>query len=112
MQNNILKVSLAGCMLLWPIFQATAQQTAIEAAMKGVEYKVEVQGTASSGDSPTWLNANKYGLSSVKGTNGYLEASICRDVELDSTRNWRIGYGLDLAVAAHLLRLLSFSRGI
>ena len=40
--------------------------------LKGLEYKVEMQGSFSKGHTPLWLNANKYGLSSLGATNGYL----------------------------------------
>ena len=66
----------------------------------GVEYNVETQGTFSSGKAPLWLNANKYGLSSIKGSNGYVRASVIRPESADSLWNWRIGYGLDVAGAA------------
>ena len=65
-----------------------------------VEYAVEMQATFSDGDhNPLWLNANKYGLSSVERNNGYLRAGVFRNLEADSLRNWGIGYGADLAVA-------------
>ncbi len=61
-------------------------------------YKVEVQGSVSKGKTPLWLNANKYGLSSLDETNGYVRAALARPVATDSTRRWAIGYGLDLAL--------------
>lgn len=67
-------------------------------AGKNIEFKVEGEVTTSDGQSPLWLNANKYGLSSVKGDYGYLRAGISRPLSAaDSTRNWRLGYGLDIA---------------
>ena len=64
-------------------------------------YRAELQGTVSGGDhNPLWLNANKYGLSSLKNTNGYLRGAIERPLSLDNGRKWGIGYGLDVAVAA------------
>ena len=46
-----------------------------------LEYKVESQVTIGSGDhSPLWLNANKYGLSSVDKSNGYLRAALQRQL--------------------------------
>lgn len=68
---------------------------------KGLEYKVEAQGSFSSGKTPLWLNANKYGLSSLDKVNGYLRASVIRPLQKDSDRKWGIGYGLDLAVPYH-----------
>ncbi len=65
------------------------------------ELTVELSGTAATGDyAPLWLTANRYGLSSVKPYSAYLRASLERDIAHDASRNWRLGYGLDLAVAA------------
>ena len=33
--------------------------------LKGLEYKVEMQGSLAKGRTPLWLNANTYGLSSL-----------------------------------------------
>lgn len=66
----------------------------------GLEYKAEMQATLSSGDhTPLWLNANKYGLSSLKTANGYFRGAIERPLATDSARKWAVGYGLDAAVA-------------
>lgn len=66
-----------------------------------LQYRAEVQATAASGDhNPLWLNANKYGLSSLKTTNGYLRGSLERPLALDDGRKWGVGYGVDAAVAA------------
>ena len=62
-------------------------------------YKVEMQGGISGGRTPLWLNANKYGLSSLEKTNGYLRAGVERPLSVDDGRKWGIGYGLDVAVA-------------
>ena len=65
-----------------------------------LQYRVEMQATLSSGDhTPLWLNANKYGLSSLKTSNGYLRGALQRPLSLDDGRKWGIGYGADLAVA-------------
>lgn len=64
-----------------------------------LHYQVEMQATLSNGDhTPLWLNANHYGLSSLKTTNGYLRAAVNRPVEYDSARHWALGYALDVAV--------------
>ena len=63
-------------------------------------YTIEWQGSASDGQTPLWLNANRYGLSSLKSTNTYLRAAIERPLAADSARRWGIGYGADVAVAA------------
>ena len=69
--------------------------------LRETELTVEVSGTASTGDyAPLWLNANRYGLSSVAPYSGYARARVERDIANDAHRDWRLGYGLDLAVAA------------
>ena len=60
-----------------------------------------MQATASAGDgrTPLWLNANKYGLSSLERNNGYLRATLQRNVAVDSRHKWGVGYGIDMAAA-------------
>ena len=65
---------------------------------EGVEYKAEMQVSASHGKTPLWLNANKHGLSSLDNFNGYLRGSVIRPLTVDDGRKWGVGYGLDLAV--------------
>jgi hypothetical protein len=62
-------------------------------------YKVEMQGSFSHGKTPLWMNANKYGLSSLDKANGYLRAAVERPLSVDDDRKWGIGYGLDVAAA-------------
>lgn len=66
-------------------------------------YMVEMQGSVSfdGGKTPLWLNANKYGLSSLEKNNGYLRAAAIRPLSVDNERKWGIGYGLDLVGAAN-----------
>lgn len=66
-----------------------------------IEVRTEAQVTASGGDhNPLWLNANKYGLSSLDKTNGYVRAGAFRSLDNDSLREWKWGADLDVAVAA------------
>ena len=70
-----------------------------------VEVRSEVQVTAASGDhAPLWLNANKYGLSSVDKSYGYLRVGAFRPTETDSLRRWGVGYGADLALGYDMAR--------
>ena len=65
-----------------------------------VEVRTEEQLSVSSGDhTPLWLNANKYGLSSLDATNGYVRGGVFRSIENDSSRRWAWGAGVDVAVA-------------
>ena len=59
-----------------------------------VGYRVEMQGSVSDGNTPLWLNANRYGLSSLESQNGYIRASLERKTNDD--RRWDVGYGLDI----------------
>lgn len=82
---------------------AQAQETPVEKIKldKGLSYKVEMQGSFSNNRTPLWLNANRYGLSSLEENNGYLRAAVERPLGIDSLRRWGVGYALDLAVAYH-----------
>ena len=78
---------------------AFAQNDA-EEPTEGLRYKVEMQASLSHGDhEPLWLNANKYGLSSLDKSNGYLRASIERPLTNDNGKKFGFGAGLDLAGA-------------
>lgn len=65
---------------------------------KDLHYQVEMQGSFAKGKTPLWLNANKYGLSSLDKNNGYLRGSVIRPLATDSARRWGVGYGVDVAV--------------
>lgn len=65
---------------------------------ENIQYGVEMQGSFSKGKTPLWLNANKYGLSSLEKNNGYLRGSLVRPLSADSARRWAVGYGVDVAV--------------
>ena len=64
-----------------------------------ISYMVETQSSVSKDKTPLWLNANKYGLSSLEESNGYFRAAVIRPLQSDSARRWGIGYGLDMAAA-------------
>ncbi len=66
-----------------------------------LHYLVEAQVSVSKDNTPLWLNANKYGLSSLEETNGYFRAAIERPLATDSTRRWGIGYCLDMVAPVH-----------
>lgn len=52
----------------------------------GMRYMVETQGSFSNNKTPLWLNANKYGLSSLESNNGYVRGMVARDLAQDSIR--------------------------
>ncbi len=63
------------------------------------ELQLEAQSTVAGGDNnPLWLNANKYGLSSLETSNGYLRAAVLRPMSGDSARRWDFSYCADVAV--------------
>lgn len=83
----------------WCAGEALAQET--WKLGDSLQYHVELQGTVGSGDhSPLWLNANKYGLSSLKPSSGYVRGAVERPLSADDGRKWGLGYGVDVAVAA------------
>ncbi len=87
---------------LFLIVCATSRAAADDSASRlaPTDIAVEVSGTAATGKyAPLWLTANRYGLGSVNTASAYQRAYALRDIEADSARRWRLGYGLDLAVA-------------
>ncbi len=71
-------------------------------AMAQTEIRAEAQVTASSGDNtPLWLNANKYGLSSLETANGYVRAGIFKAMDRDSLRKVAYAFGADVALTSH-----------
>ncbi len=78
---------------------AHAQQK--EDLSAGLELSAEAQVSFSDGKTPLWLNANKYGLSSLDESNGYLRVAALRPASADKGRKWKWGYGADAAVAAN-----------
>ena len=71
--------------------------------LDSIFYMVEMQGSMAfdGGKTPLWLNANKYGLSSLDKNNGYLRAATIRPLSVDNEKKWGIGYGLDLVGAVN-----------
>lgn len=89
--------STASAQSYWEDELTTANKNLVDQ----IEYKVEAQASYSNGRTPLWLNANRYGLSSLDKSNGYLRASVIRPLRTDSAYRWGIGYGVDMAVAHH-----------
>ncbi len=69
--------------------------------LDGLSYRAESQWSLSDGKTPLWLNANRHGLSSLKGSNGYLRSSLIRPLQTDSVRHWGVGYGIDVAIPSN-----------
>jgi len=86
-------------LLSWTMTSAWAQFSRLG---KDVQYKATLQGTAGSDNpAPFWFTNNRYGLGTIEPNSLLLRAAIGRDVEADSKRHWRIGYGLDLVGAVN-----------
>lgn len=68
-----------------------------------IHYSVSMESSAAWGDSrtPLWLNANKYGLSSLQQYNGLVRAQVSQNLTADSDKKWDIAWGVDVAGAAH-----------
>ncbi len=66
---------------------------------KGIHYNVESSVAWSNGEhfAPFWFTANRHGLFSTDTNSGYLKAGIFRSIKEDNDRNWRHGYGIELA---------------
>ena len=95
-KSNIQSLLVAFGLCLPSVVGAQEERRSIN-PLEGLEYQIQLQGTASSDKTPLWLNANKYGLSSLEKENGYVRASVARPLATDSTRRWAIGYGVDVA---------------
>ena len=94
------RIAIAFAFLL--SFGLSAIEAQISRLGEGIQYKAEIQGTAGKGDNaPFWFTNNRYGLGTTELNSGLLRASLLRDVEEDSLRNWRIGYGIDLVGAVN-----------
>ena len=80
------------------VAQEAPDETQPKDKTANLTYSVEAQMSASGGKTPLWLNANKYGLSSLDEYNGYLRASIVRPMELHNDKKLDWGFGADVAV--------------
>lgn len=97
MNRNIL-LALIATVLPLGIMAQTDDDDKEYKPWQGIAYKAEVQVSASSGKTPLWLNANKYGLSSLDETNGYVRGAVERPISRDEGKKWGLGYGVDVAV--------------
>lgn len=75
-----------------------AAPSVAQSVTDGLRQTYELQASVSDGSTPLWLNANRYGLSSLRGANGYLRACLERPLSADSLKAVGLGYGVDVAV--------------
>lgn len=59
---------------------------------------IEIQSSLSQGATPLWLNANRYGLSSLSGCNGYLRAGMDYSRSYDHEEALRLETGVDMVL--------------
>lgn len=97
---TVLRCFLATC-IATPMWAQMPEQPTPLNLKQGVTYKIESQVTTGSGHTPLWLQANRYGLSSLEPNNAYLRAAIERPLNTDTLRHWGVGYGLDVVGAWH-----------
>ena len=96
-RKYILTAMMMGCLSLFG--QTEGSGSSRRDVFSDINAYAEAQMTVGNGRNPLWLNANKYGLSSLDSDNGYLRMAVERDVAADSCRRWGVGYGLDIAAA-------------
>ena len=95
------KVLLTLLVLYCSVHFASAQKREIAELFDSLEYRAELQATLAGGEhNPLWLNANRYGMSSLKRANGFVRGSLERPLSYDDGRIWGVGFGLDAALAA------------
>lgn len=83
-----------------PLFAQEDADKGIMRLLQQTELFVEGCTTFSDGGyAPFWLSANKHGVSSVHKNSAYLRTGLNRNLERDSLRHWKIGYGLDMVVS-------------
>lgn len=79
-----------------PSADLSAQTPAEEKLVPGLTVDVEAQGSFSNSKTPLWLNANKYGLSSLNAQNGYVRATATYEREV-AKKLW-VKAGADLVL--------------
>lgn len=82
------------CLMLIPL----GVKAQIKRLGEDVQYGASLRGTFGKGDKvPFWFTNNKYGLGPLEDNTVLARTYIKRDIEVDSMRNWRLGYGADIA---------------
>lgn len=77
--------------------QNVDSQNAWKRAANNIDYSVEATASLSKDATPFWFTANRYGLSAIGDSWGYLKVGLEHNTAIDSAYNWRIGYGASLA---------------
>lgn len=98
MTDILRKLALASVLAVSAAAVAQDEETTPIKPFENVEYSAEMQYSLSDGKTPLWLNANRYGLSSIDKSNGYVRAAVERPLSVDEGHRWGIGYGVDAAL--------------
>jgi len=94
LSHNSLSSIIAVTLCLWNIVPSSAQTDNMETV-------IEFHGSASNNNTPLWLNANKYGLSSLNSTYGYARGTILYHNSFDKC-------GIDYNLGADLVLPVNF----
>ena len=81
------------CLLVVPLTGAAQ----ISRLGEDIQYGASMRGSFGTGDNaPFWFSNNRYGLGPIGNNTSLARTYVKRDVETDSLKTWRIGYGADL----------------
>lgn len=80
------------------LFQSLCVSSQTDRLGEDIQYGFSLRGTSGGGDNaPFWFSNNKYGLGPVDNHSVLARTYLSRSAETDSLRNWRVGYGADMA---------------
>ena len=99
MQKDLKFLHIITSLLLCATTVIAQEQEFSLTPLSGLEGRVETQYSFSEGTTPLWLNANKYGMSSLESHNAHVRMKAERKINNDSAKQWGIGYAADLALA-------------
>jgi len=77
---------------------ASLSSTQLQAEDLVLNQAYETQVSISNDKTPLWLNANKYGLSSLNQQNGYFRGALSIDQASTTEKNWGYGAGIDVVI--------------
>lgn len=84
--------------ILLTAFTNSVQAQELADLVDGLDITTEASVGFTDGKTPLWLNAGRHGLFSMDGTYGYGRITALRPIEVCEYQDWKIGYGVDVAV--------------
>lgn len=99
------------CLALVVIWFSCLTAQAVQPLSDKIDVTIEAQASCSNGLTPLWLNANRYGLSSLQSDNGYLRATAIGHLYSDTLRQLSLDAGLDIVGAYHYDRSFILQQG-